>query len=158
MSRSLSSWGIFDTARMEKPQFHEALDREDEVVGSSNRAFGITIAAVCALIGGARLVFGQHYGGWWLGAAALMLALALLWPAALAPLNWLWQRLGLLLYRVVNPVVMALVFFTTVVPIGLVMRACGKDPLRLRWEREAASYWIRREPPGPEAATMKNQF
>jgi hypothetical protein len=82
----------------------------------------------------------------------------LIWPAALRPLNRLWLRFGLLLYRVVNPVVMALVFYSTMVPIGLAMRLCGKDPLRLRREPDAASYWLEREPPGPLPATMKNQF
>jgi hypothetical protein len=62
------------------------------------------------------------------------------------------------LYKVMNPLVMGLVFFTTVVPIGLALRAVGKDPLRLRREPGAESYWIRREPPGPEPDTMKQQF
>ena len=137
---------------------HEDLAREDDIVGSSDRAFGLTLAAVFAVIGVVRLVLGHSYAGWWLGAAAVMLAFALAWPAALAPLNRLWLRLGLVLYKVVNPLVMGLVFFTTVVPIGLLMRALGKDPLRLRREPAAGSYWITREPPGPEPDTMKNQF
>ena len=78
--------------------------------------------------------------------------------AALAPLNRVWLRLGLVLYKVVNPVAMGLVFFTTVVPIGLMMRALGKDPLRLKRDASAASYWIMRDPPGPAPDTMKNQF
>jgi Saxitoxin biosynthesis operon protein SxtJ len=137
---------------------HEDLAREDDIVGSSDRAFGLTLAAVFAVIGVVRLVLSHSYAGWWLGAAAVMLAFALAWPAALAPLNRLWLRLGLVLYKVVNPLVMGLVFFTTVMPIGLLMRALGKDPLRLRRDPAAGSYWITREPPGPEPDTMKNQF
>jgi hypothetical protein len=135
---------------------HEDLAREDDIIGSSDRAFGLTLAAVFAIVGAVRLVLDHSYAGWWLGAAAVMLAFALAWPAALAPLNRLWLRLGLVLYKVVNPLVMGLVFFTTVVPIGLLMRALGKDPLRLRREPAAGSYWITREPPEPD--TMKNQF
>ena len=137
---------------------HEDLAREDDVVGPSDRGFGLTFAAVCGVIGVVRLVLGHAYAEWWLAAAALLLALAFAWPSALAPLNRLWLRLGLVLYKVMNPLVMGLVFFTTVVPIGLVMRAFGKDPLRLRREPTAASYWIPREPPGPEPDTMKQQF
>ena len=137
---------------------HEDLAREDDVVGPSDRGFGLTFAAVCGVIGVVRLVLGHAYAEWWLAAAALLLALAFAWPSALAPLNRLWLRLGLVLYKVMNPLVMGLVFFTTVVPIGLVLRAVGKDPLRLRREPAAASYWIRREPPGPEPDTMKQQF
>jgi hypothetical protein len=137
---------------------HEDLAREDDVVGPSDRGFGLTLAAVCGVIGTVRLVLGHRYAEWWLAAAAVLLALAFAWPVALAPLNRLWLRLGLVLYKVMNPLVMGLVFFTTVVPIGLALRALGKDPLRLRREPAAASYWIRREPPGPEPDTMKQQF
>jgi hypothetical protein len=137
---------------------HEDLAREDDIVGSSDRAFGLTLAAVFAIVGAVRLVLDHSYAGWWLGAAAVMLVFALAWPAALASLNRLWLRLGLVLYKVVNPLVMGLVFFTTVIPIGLLMRALGKDPLRLRREPAGGSYWIAREPPGPEPDTMKNQF
>ncbi len=137
---------------------HEDLAREEDVVGPSDRSFGLTLATVCGVIGAIRLVLGHSYAEWWLLAAALLLSLAFLWPAVLAPLNRLWLRLGLLLYKVINPLVMGLVFFTTVVPIGLALRAFGKDPLRLRREPTATSYWIRREPPGPDPDTMKHQF
>ena len=49
-------------------------------------------------------------------------------------------------------------FSTTVAPIGLLMRLFGKNPLRLKFDRVAHSYWIERNPPGPAGATMKNQF
>ena len=64
-----------------------------------------------------HIKLGHAYAEWWLAAAALLLALAFAWPSALAPLNRLWLRLGLVLYKVMNPLVMGLVFFTTVVPI-----------------------------------------
>jgi hypothetical protein len=90
--------------------------------------------------------------------AAVFAVLALLWTAALAPLNKLWTKLGILLYRIVSPVVMALLFYVTVTPIALLMRVLGKDPLRLRRAPDAASYWIDRTPPGPAPESMKNQF
>ena len=70
----------------------------------------------------------------------------------------MWFQLGLLLHKVVNPIVMALVFFGTVLPTGLIMRALGKDPLRLKWQADANSYWIERRPPGPAPESMKDQF
>ena len=60
--------------------------------------------------------------------AALFLAAALLRPAMLNPLNRLWLKFGLLLHRIVNPIIMALLFFGTVLPTGLVMRALGQGP------------------------------
>jgi hypothetical protein len=139
-------------------RLHEDLSRDDEVIGASDRAFGLTLAGVGGGVGAVRLALGHERAAWWLAAAAIALCLALLRPAALAPLNRLWLRLGLVLYKVVSPVAMGLVFFTTVAPTGLAMRAFGKDPLRLKRDPAAASYWIAREPPGPAPDTMKNQF
>ena len=58
--------------------------------------------------------------------------MALTYPRILAPLNRLWLKFGLLLYKVMNPLVLGLLFFVTIMPIGLVMRALGKDFLRLK--------------------------
>ena len=68
------------------------------------------------------------------------------------------MRFGLLLHRIVNPLVMALLFFLVVTPIALLMRLFGKRPLHLKTEPDAATYWIPRDPPGPEPDTMKQQF
>jgi hypothetical protein len=143
---------------MPEPAFHENLVREEDVVGSSDRTFGGTLAVIGIAIGALKLWRGHGSGWLWLAAATVLLLLALFWTAALAPLNRLWLRFSLVLYKVVNPIVMALMFFATVVPTGLVMRALGKDPLRLKRDPKAASYWIVREPPGPAPETMKHQF
>ena len=82
----------------------------------------------------------------------------LLVPKVLAPLNWLWTKFALLLHAIVNPIAMILLFFTIVTPIALIMRATGKDLLRLRLDPDAPTYWIERRPPGPEPATMPRQF
>ena len=85
-----------------------------------------------------------------LGAIAVaLLVLGLVAPGSLRGLNRAWIRLGLILSKVVNPLVLALIYITTVVPIGLLMRATGHDPLRLKLDPNAASYWILRDPPGP---------
>ena len=73
-------------------------------------------------------------------------------------MNWLWFRFGLLLHSVVNPVIMGVVFYVAVLPTGLVMRALGKDLLRLKFEPDRDTYWIARQPPGPAPETMKDQF
>lgn len=143
---------------MAQSNLHEDLARQEEVVGSSDRAFGLTIGGVCVFIGTIRLALGHNHPFWWMGAGLVLLAFGLVWPAVLAPFNRLWLRLGLLLYRVVNPIMMALLFVTTIVPIGLLLRAFGKDPLRLRRDPDAASYWLPRDPPGPLPEGMKNQF
>jgi hypothetical protein len=64
----------------------------------------------------------------------------------------------MLLHRITTPVILALLFWITVVPTGLLMRAFGKDPLRLKFDRDARSYWIERTPPGPAPDSLRNQF
>ena len=137
---------------------HEDISREEEVEIGSERAFGLVFAAVFLLIGLYPLLGGGGPRWWGVGLAALMALIAFVAPRRLAVLNRLWFRFGLLLAAVVNPVVLGLVFFTTVIPIGLLMRLFGKDPLRTRLEPEADSYWIPRDPPGPEPSSMRNQF
>jgi predicted membrane metal-binding protein len=139
-------------------QLHEDFGREAEVAGSSDRSFGLVFAAVFAVIALWRLMGGGAARFWPLGIAAAFALVAMARPGLLAPLNRLWTRLGRLLHRVVSPLVMGMLFYLTVTPVGIVMRALGKDPLRLRPDPGAASYWIERDPPGPSPESMKNQF
>jgi len=88
----------------------------------------------------------------------IFLLLALLVPKALAPLNWVWTKLGLLLHKIVSPVVLGILFFMVFTPIGITFRLFGGDPLRLRFDSNALSYWIARSPPGPAPDSLKNQF
>jgi 8-oxo-dGTP pyrophosphatase MutT (NUDIX family) len=125
-------------------QLHEELDRSEVVSAGSDRSFGLTIGAVLALISVFSIVFGSH-GWWWLGAAVLFALTGLLVPAALGPLNRLWLRFGLLLHHIVSPVVLALMFYAVMTPIGLLMRLFGKRPLHLKFDENAGSYWIRRD-------------
>lgn len=141
--------------------FHERLDAHERVEGPTDRAFGLTVGGILGALG---LVKAFLFSGWTAVAVLLVVAggalvgTALVRAPLLAPLNRAWLRLGLLLFRIVNPVVMFLIYATTVVPIGLVLRLRGKDLLRLRREPGSASYWIERHPPGPAPGTMRNQF
>ena len=139
-------------------QSHESFSRDEEIRSSSERTFGFVFTIVFGLVGLWPLWRRGSVRWWSLSVAVLFLVAALVVPRALAPLNRLWTKFGLLLHMVVNPIVMTLLFYTTVTPIGLIMRAMGKDPLRLRLDPDARSYWIERRPPGPEPATMPRQF
>lgn len=137
---------------------HESYRDRDAVKGSSNRSFGIVFSIVFAVIGLFPLIGGAAPRWWALAIAGLFLLAALAAPKLLAPLNRLWMRFGLLLHRIVNPLVMALLFFLVVTPIALLMRLFGKRPLHLKTDPDAATYWIPRDPPGPQPETMKQQF
>ena len=142
----------------DKPALHEDYRRADPVKAGSNRAFGFVFAAVFAVIGLVPLLGGKDPWGVSLFVAGWFLVLALFAPSVLGPLSRLWHRFGLLLHKIVNPLVMAFLFYATVTPTALAMRLFGKDPLGLRFDKEADTYWIERRPPGPEPETMKNQF
>jgi predicted membrane metal-binding protein len=125
---------------------------------SSDRSFGIVFAVVFAVIGLWPFLFGGMVRWWSLAIAAAFLAVALVRPALLEPLNRLWTKFGLLLNRIVSPLVMGLLFFVVITPFALGARLAGKDLLRLKHDPEAESYWIPREPPGPSPETIKNQY
>lgn len=139
---------------------HEDFTRKETVQGSSDRSFGFVMAAFFGLVALFPLLHGPLSSiRWWaLVVAAAFLAAALLWTAPLRPLNRAWLKFGLLLSKIVSPIVMMVLFYATVTPIGVLMRWTGKDPLRLRRNAAAASYWIPREPPGPAPDSMKQQF
>jgi hypothetical protein len=131
---------------------------EEEVRPGSDRNFGLVMATMAAVFGCMPLLRMGAPHWWLLGVSMAFGALALLVPHVLFPLNYFWFRLGFLLHRVVNPVIIGAVFFLCVTPIGLIMRLAGKDVLALRRRADLRSYWIVRDPPGPEPGTMTNQF
>jgi len=136
---------------------HENFSRDEASAPGSDRTFGLVMATVLGLL---ALMNGWHSGRLWpweLIAAVVLAAAALTKPASLNPLNRMWMKLGLLLHRVVNPIVMGLLFYGAILPTGLVMRMRGRDLLRLKREPSADSYWIARTP-GPLPETMKDQF
>ena len=139
-------------------QMHESLIREDVIEGPSNRSFGGVFTVVFAAVGLLPLIRGGEIRVWALIVAAVFFAAALLSPGLLAPLNRLWFKFGMLLHRVVSPLVMGMLFYVVVTPTGLVMRLLGKRPLDLEFDAAATTYWTLRQPPGPAPDTMKNQF
>ena len=132
--------------------------RDERIEGSSDRMFGLLFAAIFACLALWPLLHGERIRFWALAVGGVFMVLALAWPRALSRMNHGWMRFGLLLNRIVSPVAIGVVYYLTLVPMGLAMRAFGKRPLRLGFDRAAASYWIPREPPGPDPQTMKDQF
>ena len=95
---------------------------------------------------------------WALVIAGCVFAITLIAPRLLRPLNLIWFKFGLLLHKIVNPIIMGLLFVFTIIPMALVFRLIGKDPLDRKFDPDSDTYWIRREPSGPAPESMKNQF
>ena len=108
----------------------------------SDRSFGITIGSILLAVGAWRFTSAS----WALAAGAALVVLGLVYPKILRTPNRLWMRSSHLLARFTNPIVTGLLFFAIVMPLGLVMRLFGYDPLRLRPDPKAESYWIARKP------------
>lgn len=139
-------------------RLHEPLARGEELKPGSDRSFGLVMAGAFTILSTFSWWREHTAWHWLLPVAGLFAALALLYPHALKPLNYVWFRFGLLLHAIVNPLIMGLLFFGAVTPTALVMRLRRKDLLRLRREPQSTSYWIERRPPGPATETLKDQF
>lgn len=137
---------------------HEYFGGAEKVQGSSDRAFGVVFTVLFALMGLAPVISARPPRIWSLAIAGALLAVALVRPRLLAPFNRLWFMVGLLLHRIISPLILGLLFYCFFTPMASILRLLKKDLLRLRWEAGATSYWIERRPPGPAPETMRNQF
>jgi hypothetical protein len=113
---------------------------------------------VFALVGILPLLGGHSIRLWALTIAAIFLGLAFLKPSVLAVPNRLWFRFGLLLNRIMSPLVMGLIFVVTVIPTGMIMRARGKDLLRKKMDPDAETYWLTPDEGHHQSSSMKKQF
>ena len=125
----------------------------------SERRFGALFTLVFAAIG----AWGHYKGGSaaasnaWFVAAAVVALVTLAAPRLLAPCNLAWFKLGLLMGKVVSPIVLGIIFFVLLTPVAVIGRLFGRDELRLK-RKAVQSYWIERVPPGPDGDSFKNQF
>ncbi len=137
--------------------FHEPFKGYRSISQGSNRHLGIAFGAFFALIALWPFLHHREPRYWALLPALAFLGLAAFAPQRLAPLNRLWFKLGLAMHSVMSPFIMGLLFYCAVTPMGLLLRLFNKDLLRLKRSNEP-SYWITREPRGPAAGSMRNQF
>ena len=126
----------------------------DDIKISSNRSFGIVFFVVFLIIALYPLTYREEARVWSVIISLIFLVLGLLNSKILTPLNKLWFKFGILLGKLVSPLIMGMIFFLVVTPIGLIMRLLGKDVLNLKYNKNK-SYWIEKN--GPKSK-MKNQF
>jgi hypothetical protein len=137
------------------------LTTDHEQTLPSERSFGLLFGVVFTLLA----AYGRFFKSWpsavLLSLVAIAVAFVLLGfvaPKVLRPLNWLWFQLGLLLGKIVSPIVLGAIFFLMLTPVSLVTRLFGRDELRLKRKASLTSYWLDRAPPGPAPESFKNQF
>ena len=135
-----------------KGNSHESFESHVPTKMGSERSFGFVVGGILLVIALWPLHAGLQPHWWALAAALPLIALAAIQPSLLAPVNKLWFKLGMLLGRIISPVVLGIVYFLWITPFALVMRWMGKKLLALGFEPDANSYWIVREPAKVEAS------
>jgi len=139
-------------------RMHEDLVRKQEVAGSSDRSFGLTMATVAAVIGVWPLIHGGAPRWWLVVGAIVLLIVAVASASLLAPANRAWSRLGQLLGRIVSPVALAILFYLVFTPIAVCLRMTNRADMRRPFDPSSRSYWVERDPPGPLPNSLTNQF
>ena len=122
---------------------------------SSNRNFGLVFFIVFLIVSIWPLTYDEPVRIWSAIISSVFLILGLMNSKLLTPLNKLWFKFGMILGAIVSPVVMGVVFFLVVTPIGLIMKIMGKDLLNKKYDKKKRTYWIKRE---TLIGTMKRQF
>ena len=128
--------------------------KNNEIKISSNKSFGIVFAVVFFLIGLWPIIKSNDIRIWSLILSVIFLILGLMNSSILTPLNKIWFRFGIFLGNFIAPVVMGIIFFFVVTPIGLIMRLLGRDLIKLKKNNEN-SYWIEKK---DTESSMKKQF
>ena len=122
---------------------------------SSNRSFGIVFFVVFLFIALYPITYSEDIRIWSLIISFIFIILGLLNSKILTPLNKSWFKFGVILGKIISPIIMGIIFFLVVTPIGLIMKLLGKDLLRLKYNKKDNTYWIEKN--GPKSK-MKNQF
>ena len=122
---------------------------------SSNRSFGLVFFVVFLIVALWPLKYEEDIRLWSLVLSIIFFILGVLNSKLLTPLNKLWFKFGILLGSIVAPIVMGIVYFLVVTPIGIIMRLLGKDLLKTNKIKSASTYWIKRD---KQDSTMKKQF
>lgn len=124
----------------------------------SNRSVGVTFTVFFLLLALFPLMRGGTVHIWAVIVSGLFGLISLVAPQWLTLLTKYWMGLANILHRIVNPVILGIIFFLVVAPIGSLMRLSGKDPLRLKLDPDAQTYWQERQPPGPASESLLDQF
>lgn len=124
----------------------------------TNRKFGWFFASIFTFI--AIYTCWKQYNVF--AASALILsvlftAVTIISPQLLSPINRLWYDIGMILGRIISPIVLGTIFFAMITPISLILRIFGRDELKMK-KRSLDTYWVDRSPSGPSSDSFKNQY
>lgn len=139
--------------------FHETFIEHEDLQGPTNKNFGFTVGGIFAIIG---LIKSFFFSLSWFAILFLLIGIGLIVttvikPTCLTPLNNAWMKLAAILFHIVNPIIMLLLFAIAFIPFGFIMKLIGYDPMRRRPDKCAKTYWIKK-PKSELPEPMKYQF
>lgn len=129
--------------------------KHKEIKTSSNKSFGLVFFVIFILIALWPLFKDGNIRIWSIIVSIVFLILGLLNSKILTPLNKLWMRLGIWLGLIISPIVMAIIYFGVITPIGLILKLFGKDVLNLKIDKNKKTYWTLKK---KILSKMKDQF
>ena len=129
--------------------------KQKEIKISSNKSFGLVFFVIFIIIALWPLLNDGNIRIWSIIVSIIFLTLGLLNSKILTPFNKLWMRFGVLLGSIVSPIVMGVIYFGVITPIGLIMKIFGKDVLNLKLDKNKTTYWLKKN---KIKSKMKNQF
>ena len=121
----------------------------------SEKSFGIVFSVISFGVGLYLMLMNEGSYFYFFLVGTVLLAIAFLVPSVLKIPNKLWFKFGMLLGSILSPLAMAVIYLSTIVPVGLYMKIMGRDLLKKKFDKEIPSYWINREHP---VGSMKKQF
>ena len=108
----------------------------------SNKKFGLFFSIIFFLVFLYLYFFSQNSSGFFfLIAAVLFFTVSIFKPIVLKPLNISWMYFGFALGRIFNPIILGVLFFLIVTPIGLIMKIIQRDELKIK-KKKLSSFWI----------------
>ena len=128
---------------------------KEKIKMSSNKSFGIVFFVFFLILSLYPLLNKEKLNLLFLIFSITFLILGILNSKILTPLNKVWFKFGIILGKIISPIIMGIIFFLVVTPIGLIMKTLGKDLLKLKYNKKDSTYWIEKN--GPKSK-MKNQF
>lgn len=138
---------------------NKPMDSENiEIEKSSERTFGIIFSVFFCIVGLFPVMSGGSISWWAFPLAVFFLIAAFLFPKFLAPLNFIWMKFGSLLHKIVSPIILTIIYFLAVVPVGLIMKLLGKDILNLKMDKSRKSYWIDRSKENSKKESLRRQY
>lgn len=125
----------------------------------SERSFGFLFTVVFGLLAAQSIYSASSFVLTLTFAVAtiLLLVVTVIAPRRLSQLNKVWFKLGILLGKIFSPIILGAIFFILITPVALVARMLGRDELRIK-KQKTKSFWVERDPTGPQPESFKNQF